>query len=181
MTHRSTARSLRTIAAVAAAIVGSTLAGPSADALSISFGNRIDMGKLRSAIEANAKQAYEGFPVGRAVCPRSRPLKKGDVFECTIPVSDGVLTIVVNQGDGDGNVRFAAKEAIIDVAKAEAFVTTTFKKQTGKSVVADCGTTKVLVIAPGKVMVCSATAGATRRKVNLLVEDVSGNVKMSVE
>jgi hypothetical protein len=181
MTHRSTARSLRTMAVAAAAIVGSTLAGPSADALSISFGNKLDMGKLRSAIEANAKQAYKGFPVGKAVCPKSRSMKKGDVFDCTIPVSDGILTIAVTQSDANGNARFVAKEAVLDLAKARTFIATQIEQQTGVEADVDCGRTKVKMIAPGKVLSCTATDGSDTLKVKLLVKDTSGNVSMSTE
>ncbi len=119
--------------------------------------------------------------MGKAVCPKSRSMKKGDVFDCTIPVSDGVLTIAVTQTDASGNVRFVAKEAVLDLAKARTFVATQIEQQTGVTAKVDCGTTKVRMIAPGKVLTCTATDGTDTLKVKLLVKDTSGNVSMSTE
>lgn len=161
------------LAAVGAAPVG-------ARAIEISFGNNLDMGKLRTALETNAKQSYAGFPVGKAICPKSRKIKSGDTFACTIPVADGILTIDVVQKDGKGNVRFTARQAIIDLAKAREFIRKEVLAKTKVDPTVDCGTGKVRVIEPKKVLACVAKApNGDSLKVNLTVKDIDGNVTLS--
>jgi hypothetical protein len=171
----------RRIPAVAIVVLSAAGVLPArAGAIEIGFGNNLDMGKLRTAIEDNAKAAYAGFPVGKAICPKSRKIKSGDTFTCTLPVSDGVLTIDVVQKDGRGNIRFSARQAVIDLNKARTFVASEILKQTKVKATVDCGTGKVKVIEPKKVLTCVATApDGDTLKVNLTVKDIDGNVTLS--
>jgi hypothetical protein len=165
---------------VVAAGVG-VAAGP-AGAIEVNFGrsNKLDMGKLRSAIESNAKKAYAGFTVGKATCPKERTLKAGDKFSCSIPVADGVLTVDITQKDTKGNVNFVARQAIIDLAKARAFITTQVQQQTKVKPVVDCGKGAVRVIEPKKALTCTAADESGEKiTVKLTVQDIDGNVVLT--
>jgi hypothetical protein len=182
---RRLARSLRVVvvacvASVVVSLAGASSLGPSASAASISFGSKLDLTKVKKAIEESAAKAYAPAKVGKVTCPKSVKPKAGNVFTCTIPVADGVLNIAVTQKDGKGNVTFVAKEAVLDVAKIKRFVEAEVLSDINAVVTADCGKGVVKVLAPGGVIKCRAT-DKTGDFLDLIVtvKDIDGNVTLT--
>jgi hypothetical protein len=154
---------------------------PSGNAASISFGGtKIDMGKLKKVIEETAAKAYAPAKVGKATCPKSVKTKTGGVFNCTIPVADGILNIAVTQKDNKGNVVFEATEAVIDMSKIVKFVQDEVLNDAKVATKADCGKGIVKIVAPGGVIKCRATAkNGDSLDLIVTVTNTDGNVTLA--
>jgi Domain of unknown function (DUF4333) len=164
------------------ALVASLTAGlsPQASAASISFGNKIDMDKLKKIIEEASVKAYAPAKVGKVTCPKSIKPKTGGVFNCTVPVADGILNITVTQKDNKGNVVYAAKEAVIDMGKIVKFVQDEVLSDLKVAAKADCGKGIVRILPPGGIIKCKAVAkDGDSLDLIVTVNDVDGNVTLA--
>lgn len=111
-----------------------------------------------------------------AACPE-RPVKRGDVFECTARFEDHVLRFRVTQDDDMGNVTIDPAQAVIPTQAAEEDLARVIREQLGATATVDCGSQRLVVKDPGATFDCQAAdpKGATRRVV-VTVKDAEGNV-----
>ena len=166
----------RMVGGVVAAAVALTLLGACRASVSIGSGSgQLDTDKAEDSIRTMLK----GVPVDSVTCP-DRDLKEGDVFECTAEVDGQAARIEVTQKDDEGNVHLEQRDAILDVAKAVAFIEAQVQESTGSPVTADCGAQTYLVSEPGSEVRCQITpaSGGPSSDVILGVEDVDGTVNL---
>jgi len=119
-------------------------------------------------------------PVGEVTCPE-RPLKQGDVFECTTQVDGQALRVQVTQDDDEGNVSVKLAQAVLDIQQAVPYVEQEVAKAKGTAMKADCGPQRYLVRDPGATFDCRVTPKAGRAapgRVIVTVKDVAGTVDL---
>ncbi len=143
----------RTVRGLAGAAVALVLLGACSASVSVGTGSgQLDTDKAEDSI----KSLLKGVPVDSVTCP-DRDLKEGDVFECTAEVDGQAARVEVTQKDDEGNVHLEQVDAILDMAKAVAFIEAQVLESTGSPVAADCGAQTYLVREPGSEVPCEVT------------------------
>jgi Domain of unknown function (DUF4333) len=166
----------RTVRGVIVAALALVLLGGCSASVSVGTGSgQLDTDKA----EESVRTLLEGVPVDSVSCP-DRDLKEGDVFECTAEVDGQAARVEVTQKDDEGNVHLERVDAILDVAKAVAFIEAQVLESSGSAVEADCGAQAYLVREPGSEVPCeiTPTSGGPSSGVILGVKDVEGTVNL---
>jgi Domain of unknown function (DUF4333) len=141
------------------------LAAVAATALSACSAASIDTAKVEKAIEAK----FDPFSVSSVTCPEDVKPVKGGSFTCSATVEGADIEMQVTQDDDKGNVTFAPKGELLDVAKISETVKSGIKEQLGFDVTVDCGTSKLLLKQTGDTFTCSTTDGVDTRDVSIIV------------
>jgi hypothetical protein len=143
-------------------------------------GATIDMDKAGASISEGITQQMS-LPVASVACPsESRPLKAGDVFECTARAKDGGNLIVqVTQTDDQGNVNWTVvrSENLYDMEAAAATIQEGIAEQTGVEATVTCGASRWRTGKPGDTFACEAEDGDGEiQGVVVTVEDDAGAI-----
>jgi hypothetical protein len=144
--------------------------------VSIGDDDALDTDKAERTIREELERTY-GTSTEAVDCPE-REAKQGDVFDCTARIEGQPLRVRVTQKDDDGNVRFEATQAVLDLQKASGEIERAIREQTGIPVRVECGPQRLLIRDPGSTFDCQATAvsGGASRRVAVTVKDIDGNV-----
>lgn len=143
-------------------------------------GATIDMEKASSSISEGITQQMD-LPVASVTCPsESRPLKAGDVFECTAKAREGGNLIVqVTQTDDKGTINWevARSENLYDMEAAAATIKQGIEEQTGVEATVSCGASRWRTGKPGDTFACEAEDSAGEvQGVVVTVQDEAGGI-----
>jgi hypothetical protein len=172
----SLVRSPRVARMVAVALAGATLL------LAACGGDdTLDTEKAASEIRRGL-EGQTGLEVDGVTCPEEILADAGATFECVATLEGQRLQITVTQKDDDGNVRWEADQAVIDLRKAEREVAAQIAEQTGVPVSVDCGTRTVSINDPSDEFSCEYRArdGTAEGTISVTVKDTKGNVDFEV-
>ena len=144
----------------------------------------IDMDKAGRSISEGITQQM-GLAVAAVTCPaESRPLKAGDVFECTAKARDGGNLIVeVTQTDDQGNVSWTVvrSENLYDMEAAAATIRQGIAGQTGVEATVSCGASRWRTGKPGDTFACEAEDDAGEvQAVVVTVTDAAGGISWTL-
>lgn len=116
-------------------------------------------------------------------CPKPRPMKGGDEFDCkAVAETGGDLTVKVTQKDDTGNISWKLMngEKVLSLEAIEAQVKEAIAKQLKVDAAIDCGGDR-RVAEPGKTFECTAKAGTESRAVVVTMDDDKGNVSWTLK
>lgn len=156
---------------------GALLVALGATGCSVSVGG-LDVAKIQDQIGANLKEAA-GSETVSVSCPSDVQRSAGATFDCTAKVGDQTVTYTVTQTDGDGNVTYAAQQALLDLDTIEQTVQTQLAEQISGDWTVSCdgkGSSRILAEAPGATFECDAVGGQQEATITVTVKDVEGNI-----
>jgi hypothetical protein len=132
----------------------------------------------KDSLEGGIKSAFEkaGLKLKSAECPADRPVKAGDVFDCTGELDEGgKVTVNVTQKNDTGHVSFD----IVGFVFTEATVNELLTKAAGSKVEAKC-TKKVAVLRKGESVSCEYKIGENTDKIEYTAADDEKSLKAKV-
>jgi hypothetical protein len=132
----------------------------------------------KDSLEGGIKSAFEksGIKLKSAECPGDRPVKTGDVFDCTGELEEGgKVTVNVTQKTDTGHVSFD----IAGFVFTEAMVSDALGKAAGAKVDAKC-TKKVAVLRKGETISCEYKLGENTDKIEYTAADDEKSLKAKV-
>jgi hypothetical protein len=161
-------------------LVFSTLVGALAVALSANTAHAgaatVNPTTVRTRVLTAVQQAYPGLATGNVACPDNVVRAQGVMFTCTVQLPGGFLVLGAEQVDGQGRVKIASQQAVLDRAKLEQFVAA----QATLPATVTCGTGMWLVRRPAQTITCTAAlADGSMRQVEVTVQDLDGNVAVT--
>lgn len=135
------------LAIVVALVAGST-------AVACSGPRVIDRGKLEQGI---LDQSHSGdVAIASVSCPGGRPLQEGDTFTCQATLDGGqTVTIDATQTNGDGDVTFTIREAVITGERFAGIEDDVISHEYGSVVTLACP--DVIVVVDGDTFTCDGT------------------------
>ena len=141
----------------------------------------LDSKEIERTIRSQLRRDFAGAPVGAAKCPNQIKKKTGKQFTCTAAVGNEPVPMIVTQTNQDPGFRVVRQVAVLDVAKVQDFVQTQYDQQVGVQVTAACAPGKSVIVAKPQTMIpCTVTdSQGTTDRVQVLVSDTSGNIKIS--
>jgi hypothetical protein len=143
----------------------------------------LDIDRAETAIKSGLTEQLQ-LPFASVSCPESRPMKAGDVFECTaVAETGGDLTIRVTQEDGAGALDWKVVNGgkVLSMAKLEEQIKDGLASQAKIDASVDCGAVKMRVAKAGQILECTAKAGDESRQVAVTINDDNGNVTWAVK
>lgn len=132
----------------------------------------------KDSLEAGMKSAFEksGIKLKSAECPGDRPVKPGDVFDCTGELDEGgKVTVNVTQKSDTGHVAFD----IVGFVFTESVVSDALAKAAGSKVDVKC-TKKIAVLRKGESVSCEYKLGENTDKIEYTAADDEKSLKAKV-
>lgn len=114
----------------------------------------LNTNKLAGQMQRRLRSA--GVRLKRIECPKARPLKNADTFDCHATAKNGALiTIRAVQSDTRGHVRWEVVSGLIDVATVRDNITKDFADVSGLTVTVACPAGNTIAANDGKTFVCT--------------------------
>jgi len=143
---------------------------------STSSGGDDKLGAAR--IESFLQEEFRGIEVTGVQCSELDERDGTQQFRCAATVMGAPIELNVEAADEDRLVR---TEAVLDVAKVEAFVVQQYDEQVGVTVTAECSADPVLVATPGDVVDCTVVDSAgTSQAPRVTVENLDGDISLEL-
>ncbi len=134
---------------------------------------KLDHGKIEKSIQAEVKA--KGVDLTSVTCP-SRPIKKGDTFDCDGVDTDGQkLVFHVDQTDDKGSISWKLDGMIINQRK----VGDDIEKKVGATADVQCPE-KAVILKVGESFTCDVVMADGKHKVTLTLSDSTGTVAWRV-
>ena len=140
----------------------------------------LDIAALERSI-SDGINAQLQLPIATVSCPPGdRPLKAGEKFDCTAtPKEGGRLTVTVTLKDSNVSWDVTRTEGLLDLRKVEGAVKAGFKAQTNVDATVTCeGRWKAVKV--GEVFQCQATSGDHKATIEVMTNDLEGNISWKV-
>ena len=142
----------------------------------------INVDEVETVIQAGLLEQIQ-VKFASVSCPKPRPMKAGDEFDCkAVAETGGDVTVKVTQKDDTGNIswKLVNGEKVLSLKAIEEQVRDAIAKQLKVDAAIDCGGTRRVAEA-GKTFECTAKAGTESRAVIVTMDDDKGNVSWALK